>query len=267
MRHFIIAAILFANFVFGITPQRSPTGKVVQIVGGAKSAERPLSYGDFVYAGEVIRTDGGSRVKILMSDRSIIDIGEDSAIRIRTYPANANAESARELDLELGSIRASVKKSPTGQGRFFIRTKSSVLAVRGTEFGVTLVAGNVSLSVFDGSVRFGNLDVVAGQTLQQMGGNLPPIVRGLSVKEIADTHSQYTTTSTVGDATNLIAGDLKGDRTLASFDRISHDPRQYVYNNAPGQPNGQGDIDKGNRGSNGIPVAVLIIYDQTVVRR
>ncbi len=273
MRNLLIFGAFLSTLAFGAGPQGAPTGKVVQIVGGAKAAERSLTYGDLVYAGEVIRTDNGSRVKILMTDRSIIDIGEDSAIRIRTYSGPATAEANRELDLELGSIRASVRKSPSGKGKFFIRTKSSVLAVRGTEFGATQdESGNLKVSVFEGVVRIGDkYDLTAGQDFHQMAGNNVPEMRRLSVKEFSETRNRYTTDSTGGGgdaATSLIAGDHASDRNVASFDRIANDPRQYAYNNNPGQPNGLGEIDKGNRGSNGIPVAVLIIYDQTpAVRR
>ncbi len=232
MRKIFLITVLFSQVVFGVGPQPGakglPTGKVVQLVGTAKAAERGLNYGDLVYAGEVIRTDGGSRVKILMTDRSIIDVGEDSAIRIRNYPANLASDSPRELELELGSMRTSVKKSPSGKGKFFIRTKSSVLAVRGTELVTTVGRENSKLDVvvFEGEVQVDKTLLIAGQRFSQQLG-MTGEVRNLSFKEKDSLRNLAVTEVAIGDlAAQGVAQDNSANRHTASLGNF--DTRLFI---------------------------------------
>lgn len=253
----LLLSLLFPVLVLA-TPQGNPTGKVVQIVGSAKAAERALGYGDAVYAGEVIRTDAASRVKILMTDRSIIDIGEDSAIRIRTYPANLASDEARSIDLELGSIRASVKKSPSGKGKFFIRTKSSVLAVRGTEFWTTLN----KLTVSTGAVDVGTKTVNAGQTAS-FDGSAVTEIHNLSEKQVEEERNLYFTNSMRDAALISITGDPKRD--LASV-LGAVDPRYHqVGAIGPGGIFYPYNVERNQ--TSGVPVTVLVSFNPTAAHR
>lgn len=235
MRNLLFLASVLSSLALSAppAPKGAPTGKVVQLVGNAKAADRTLNYGDMVYAGETIRTENGSRVKILMTDRSIIDVGEDSAIRIRTYPSNLANDSSRELEIDMGSMRTSVKKSPSGKGKFFIRTKSSVLAVRGTEL-VTNVGNDgrgLDVTVFEGEVLAGNNVLTAGQRLSQQGG--APQVRTLTVRERESVRNNSVTETGSHDfATQGIAQDNGANRQTASlgnFDTRLFIPRTTKY--------------------------------------
>lgn len=179
-----------------------------------------MGYGDPVYAGEVIRTETSSRVKILMTDRSIIDIGEDSAIRIRTYPSNLASDGDRNLDLELGSVRASVKKTQSGKGKFFIRTKSSVLAVRGTE----VIMDQNTATCVTGSADINGKPLGAGQSATFDGTSVGEI-RNLNAKQLADARERNITDSSGDAVTSTLASDNAGDRKLASIGNV--DPRNY----------------------------------------
>lgn len=227
-----LLVLLLSQTSFGAAPQSpnrgAPTGKVVQLVGSAKAADRPLNYGDLVYAGETIRTDGGSRVKILMTDRSIIDVGEDSAIRIRSYPANLATDSPRELDLDVGTMRTSVRKSPSGKGKFFIRTKSSVLAVRGTELVTTVGKDKINVVVIEGEVQADKVLLTSGQSYNQIYGNsAPPEVRNLPVKELAALRENAVTKLGIDEmSAQGVAQDNGGSRSTASLGNV--DTRLFI---------------------------------------
>jgi hypothetical protein len=138
-------------------PQTQPSaGQVVSVNGRVRSGNRSLQPGDGLVAGDVVRAEEDSGAKILLADRSIIDIGPSSSLRIESYVANAGPDREVVLAIEKGKIRASIKKKLEGQGKFLLRTPASVLAVRGTELLVDVGASggrsNESVVVREGNV-------------------------------------------------------------------------------------------------------------------
>ncbi len=125
---------------------RIPAGDVVSVLGrvlirddsGRKSDEENQSRnahpGDVVYAGDVINTSSNGGVKLLLRDRSIIDIGASSLFKVGQFSQNQNKKDERQVELSLayGSVRAAVTEKLKGPSKFKLRTPSAVMGVRGT---------------------------------------------------------------------------------------------------------------------------------------
>lgn len=107
-------------------------GKVVLLSGSVTLAGKPLTIGKVLSAGDVVETKAGATAKILLSDRSVVDIGPSSRFELTQVTPSEGAD----LKLEWGSVRASIQKKIEKGAKFRIRTKSSVLSARGTEFVV-----------------------------------------------------------------------------------------------------------------------------------
>jgi len=143
-----------------------PAGRVVNVNGtssittgaGSRDRPRPLQVGDSVFEGAIIRTDARSGVKLFMADKSILDIGESTTFTVTRYSADDSSRNV-DMSLDFGNVRAAISKKLDKKARFFIRTKSSVLSVRGTELiaksqvtdrqvteEVTVVEGTVELT-------------------------------------------------------------------------------------------------------------------------
>lgn len=118
----------------------SVNGKVLMRGEGTGNAQMTfLKAGDKLYKGTILNTGSTGSVKLLMTDRTILDLGPSSLFKMNEYQLKAGAVGDRKVDMSLdyGTVRASVnEKITTDKGKFTIRTKAATMGVRGTEFVV-----------------------------------------------------------------------------------------------------------------------------------
>jgi hypothetical protein len=171
----------------------APSGKVVVVTGQAFVKERRLKVNDDVFAGDVISTREASSVKLFMVDKSILDIGASTTFKVQAYAVSSSGERDVDTELESGTVRASVYSKIRKTNKFYIRTKSSVLAVRGTELVVN-------------SVRFGEERVRDEVTLIHGQVTATPAAGGSRPVEIG-AGEQLVVTGTFRDHTFLPSGD------------------------------------------------------------
>lgn len=132
-------------------------GKVYKTVGNRWVAIRQ---GEAIPHGSRVATQADGQVKILLADQTQINLGPNSSITLEaTVPASVNVSH--------GQMRATVPPatpgtaapsgSPAPKTRFFVRTPSAVLGVRGTDFQVVFnnVNGITSLLTYEGNVAMG----------------------------------------------------------------------------------------------------------------
>ncbi len=107
--------------------------------GGADAAAEvgmPLEEGDRVVTG------AGAEAEVALDGGSLITLRENSDFKLEQ---TGRAQSA--FSLAFGSLLAKIQK--LGTQSLAVRTPSSVAAVRGTEFGVEVLAGHSHVGVFD----------------------------------------------------------------------------------------------------------------------
>lgn len=99
---------------------------------------RSLKPGDSIYQGEIINTGSSARIKILMKDKSILDLGPTSMFKVDEFELNKKDYAHRKVKMTMGygQVRALVNKKLKGSGKFTIRTRAATMGVRGTEFVV-----------------------------------------------------------------------------------------------------------------------------------
>ena len=104
-------------------------------------ADMPLEQGDRVV------TSSGSTAEIALDGDSLILLRENTDFTLEN-----TRKSESIFSLALGSLLAKIQK--LGAGRLSVRSPTAVAAVRGTEFGVDVEAGQSSVGVFEeGSVE------------------------------------------------------------------------------------------------------------------
>ncbi len=121
-------------------------GKVQIISLDPESKATPATLGVFLKAGEVVKTEANSKAKIALTDNAIVDLGEDSEMRVS--PPRKTQEKGEQkiesdevsasLNLVAGRIRVLVG-SRKGAKPFMIRTRSAVMGVRGTDVAMSEV--------------------------------------------------------------------------------------------------------------------------------
>lgn len=126
-----------------VTHAEEPAGKVVNVSGkvlvrrdegtGATSSAKN---GDSVFKRSVINTSSDGSVKLLMSDKSILDIGPSTLFKVDDYQLKNGSDRVVSMSIDYGKVRASVTTPVGNKGKFTVRTKSATMGVRGTEFVV-----------------------------------------------------------------------------------------------------------------------------------
>jgi len=183
--------------------------KVAVLIGEAwMPPNSAIKLGQVLPKGASLKTGPKSLVKLILLDDSILDLGPSSQIKLSDCQEK-NWNLKINLELQKGSVRALVNKSPKKKREEFqLKTNTSVLAVRGTEFFVSwqqdnrgqvseqigVVEGQVDVrSIFDGSVKplsiTGGTEFRAEGVVQQVGGQIkiepkaPPKVDQFTAQE------------------------------------------------------------------------------------
>lgn len=165
----------------------------VWVVAAGRTAESPptdLRLGQRLWPGSVLTTGEQGRVRILMANRSVVDLGPRSRIRL-SYIAGER-RSRVGIFTFFGRLWARVA-SGQGEDRFEVKTKNAVAGVRGTSFFLATPApgeeGDTRVSVTAGTVRLGGegaeaVDIEAMHEGRFRHGTSRAQIRRLPVAEI-----------------------------------------------------------------------------------
>lgn len=153
------------------TPSSPSAGKVSRLIPQVQidraSEHLVAAVSDSVYWNDGLRSGPTGRAHITLKDGSQLNLGSDSSLRILQHDAQAQQTS---LDLMLGRMRGKITKLTRTGAKFEIHTPLGVAGLVGTDLSLLVTNDYVELIVFDGTVRFTNLDgqsvtVTSGMTL------------------------------------------------------------------------------------------------------
>lgn len=114
----------------------------------------------WVKEGSIIKTGEKSFVKLSFIDKSSMNVGPKSELKIEKF----SKEDAGVINVLTGKIRSKVTKDylkmDKDKSKLFVRSKSAVMGIRGTEFMFTAnaKAGTSTAVLFEGSVVFNKLN-------------------------------------------------------------------------------------------------------------
>lgn len=134
-----------------------------------------LKKDDWVKEGSVVKTADKSFVKLIFIDKSQMNIGPNTEMKIAKF----NGNEAGIIDLVKGKIRSQVTKDylqmkDKDRSKIFVKTPNAVMGIRGTDFMISTNGINTSAVLFEGSVVFAkNTDFSNAST-----GRLEDIVNG-----------------------------------------------------------------------------------------
>lgn len=130
------APISMANPAEFIGSAVSVSGKVLVRSESSQTNQMVfLKTGDKIQVGSIINTSSTGAVKLLMTDKTIVDLGPSSLFKVNEYKLNQGSDREIDVSIDYGKVRASVNQHVTSdKGKFTIRTKAATMGVRGTEF-------------------------------------------------------------------------------------------------------------------------------------
>jgi ferric-dicitrate binding protein FerR (iron transport regulator) len=148
----------------------SRTIPAVNIARGSKtiaaSAKTPVDWQDLV------NTQVNARARIALDDGSVLNVGSSSSL---TVTQHNSAAQQTQLELTYGRMRSQVVKQAKPNAKFEVHTGAGVAGVVGTDFFLSYLNGLFQIVVFDGHVRFCNLD---GQCVDVLAGMISTIRDG-----------------------------------------------------------------------------------------
>ena len=135
--------------------------------GNGRSASN-LVRGVVVVPGDVIDTRSGSQVTIQLSDGSLVVVQPGSVVTFQDFH---NAASLRELlKIVVGRVRVRINHFGGRPNPYRVNSPTASIAVRGTEFSVTVsAAGDTEVVVFEGLVEVSSVRHPSRRVLVEAG--------------------------------------------------------------------------------------------------
>ena len=194
-------------------------GIVTVLSPGALHAHKAVR-GDQLVADSSIVTKPRSFVKVLYNDGSTVNLGPKSKIILVEMQKDTGVGV---ISLLKGKIRASIKKRKSGQrktkNKFFVKTRSAALGVRGTSFQITYNPENdaTSLLTFEGKVAMVKVDDrIIEKQIQEVATDEERQVRDEQLQKIKDDWQSHKIS-----AKNL-------DKILDANETVEVKPGQYA---------------------------------------
>jgi hypothetical protein len=150
----VAAALVLAvlGFYLNNTYFAIPAGAraTVQSLDGAAylvsaDGDRPISIGQQLNDGDLLRTAAGSHAYVRLSDGSLVEVNERSAFDVKARGKNMT------VDLDRGSVI--VQAAKRSSGHLYVKTPDCRVAVTGTVFGVNTGVKGSRVSVIAGTVH------------------------------------------------------------------------------------------------------------------
>lgn len=115
---------------------------------------RPVTMNEECPVKAVIRTGKASRAELTLGDGSVIQVQESTKMVINNFKLDQrNQKRQSEMQIYLGNILGKVAQRQNEQSTFQVHSRSTVLAIRGTDLRVgTDLVETTRLSVLDGNV-------------------------------------------------------------------------------------------------------------------
>ena len=146
----------------------------VAIARGTQQMSAPVK--TLVDWGDIVKTNEGGRARVSLDDGSVLNVGSSSSL---TVTQHNSAAQQTQIELTYGRMRSQVVKQAKPNAKFEVHTAVGVAGVVGTDFFLGYMNDIFQLIVFDGHVKFCNLDgvcvdVLAGQIASIRNGHQSP---------------------------------------------------------------------------------------------
>src|SRR5258708_3098839 len=182
---FLIALTVLASLSITVPPGVTAQGgqkageisRAIPDVGIARGTQQlPAPVKALVDWGDLVKTGDGGRARVALDDGSVLNVGSSSTLLVTQH--NAAAQQT-QIELTYGRMRSQVVKQSKPNAKFEVHTGVGVAGVVGTDFFLGYMNGLFQVIVFEGHVKFCNLDgicvdVLAGQIATIRNGHQSP---------------------------------------------------------------------------------------------
>jgi hypothetical protein len=152
----------------------SATDALAQVVGRFATVQGGVTFlrggrttkakaGMDVRLGDVVRTAENGRTKLLFADGSVLNVGDDSRVKVTRFLYDPRGERQGFFELTQGAVRAWVTKLRMKKNKFEIQTPTAVAGVRGTDYAIRETRAGAQIVVFGGEVSVRSAAGLSGE--------------------------------------------------------------------------------------------------------
>ena len=155
--------------------QADAVGRLTQVEGrvdilrSGQLPAIPVKVNDGVQTGDVLRTKSMSKAQITFVDSTTLTISPESRVSIEAYIFDS-AQNKRNAVVQLFQGLAQVvvsKLFKAAEPDFIVKSKTAVIGVRGTDFGVRIYPNSTDILNFEGLLQVGNILPDVGQLFRR----------------------------------------------------------------------------------------------------
>lgn len=175
--------------VCAVAAAAASTATVVAVKGSVQTADRQsLQAGAALPVGALVRTSGGSEISLRFFDGTVATVLADSEVIVERVEAqqqgDRNVTETTVLNLQRGTVVASLDPAKKDITRFSVRTPRGVAVAKGTVFAVRVTQdkANATVGTMSGVVTFitdrGEVSVAFGQVTN--GGGVQSVAAAVA---------------------------------------------------------------------------------------
>jgi ferric-dicitrate binding protein FerR (iron transport regulator) len=150
-----------------------------------------LKLNDNVFWEDTVRTLGTGRVRIALTDGSVLNVGARSTMRIVRHDAQSQQT---EIEMQLGKLRGQVVKLSKPGASFQVKTQTAVIGVVGTIFLLDILRNITRIMCIEGTLSVRSIDpnipgertLRSGEQTSVQAGQAPGPVTPTSPAQIAE---------------------------------------------------------------------------------
>lgn len=182
-------------------------GQITALIPAATRNAQTAKPNDELHWNDLLKTEHSGRVRVGLTDGSILSLGSDSELRVVQHDSATQQSS---LEINYGKVRSQVQKITQPGGKFEVKTPNAVIGVIGTDFLTEYEANKTTVICYEGQVSVtpvGNAQVQnntgqagsnsvtlsAGQMVE-ITSVIPP--GGFHVSQVPPSKAQHGITST-----------------------------------------------------------------------
>ena len=191
------------------------------IVRGTQETEG--NRGDPILWNDLLRTEPRGRLRVVLDDGSILNLGSESRLQVLQHDAKSQQTN---LEMRYGRLRAQVVALSRPSARFEIRTNTAICGVLGTDFYIEATEKSTRVIVFKGVVKVtpliaGAIAGLAGAGSTVSAGQASTAVAGSVSAPATATAAQIQTALTVTTASTQAAQVAAVATTATTASRVA----------------------------------------------
>ncbi|MGO9517382.1 MAG: FecR domain-containing protein [Candidatus Korobacteraceae bacterium] len=149
LRSTLLSLLLIGLSAWGVPAGDQPAGEVKALIPDASRNAHPLVVKDTLQWNDLLKTDAKGRLRVGLTDGSILSVGSSSELKVVQHDASAQQTV---IEMNYGKLRNQVVKITNPGGKYEVKTPNAVAGVIGTDFYVAYDDNQTTIICFEGKI-------------------------------------------------------------------------------------------------------------------